>query len=159
MDSDGPPGTKEGPQPHGEPLVFNLVTDVGENLPLKSTSPACVRSTVTFSTHPFTHSPTCVLAALLNSLEKRTFLLQAVATNPLHMLPTRLRTRRLTRFQSHDCTMPRLLCRYAPAVAAAVAARDAHVATIKVVPDQNARGNDPAFAICGAPDSTVKYPQ
>lgn len=48
---------------------------------------------------------------------------------------------------------------YASAVGAAEKARAAHLATIEIVPDQNARGNDPTLAICGAPDSQKEYPQ
>ena len=48
---------------------------------------------------------------------------------------------------------------YAPAVKEAVEARAAHLATIEIVPDQNARGTDPSLAICGAPDSKKAYPQ
>eukprot|EP00729_Bicosta_minor_P026545 gene26545-12937_t len=42
---------------------------------------------------------------------------------------------------------------------AADAAKKTHLASIEVVPDQNARGNDPNFAICGAPSSRNTFPQ
>ena len=48
---------------------------------------------------------------------------------------------------------------YAPAVLAATAARESHLATVEIVPDQNARGNNPDLAICGAPDSQKQFPQ
>ena len=48
---------------------------------------------------------------------------------------------------------------YAQALATTTAARNAHLKTLRVVPDQNARGNDNRLAICGAPDSQKAYPQ
>ena len=48
---------------------------------------------------------------------------------------------------------------YVTAVKTAEQARVAHLATIEIVPDQNARGNDPQYAICGAPHSQRDYPQ
>mmetsp|Transcript_292 Transcript_292/g.945 ORF Transcript_292/g.945 Transcript_292/m.945 type:complete len:391 (+) Transcript_292:287-1459(+) len=48
---------------------------------------------------------------------------------------------------------------YERAVSAADVARRAHIATLQIVPDQNARGNDRNLAICGAPNSTAQYPQ
>eukprot|EP00911_Craspedida_sp_UC1_P001765 UC1_evm1s1347 len=39
------------------------------------------------------------------------------------------------------------------------AARDAHLATITPVPNQNARGSDPNFAFCADPHSQDKFPQ
>ena len=38
------------------------------------------------------------------------------------------------------------------------AARDAHLATITPVPDQNGRGSDVRYAVCGAPDSPSTLP-
>jgi arylsulfatase A len=48
---------------------------------------------------------------------------------------------------------------FTAAVAAAEKAREAHILTIKVVPDQNALGNNPDFIICGAPDSKIRFPR
>jgi hypothetical protein len=39
------------------------------------------------------------------------------------------------------------------------AAKARHLATISPVPDQNGRGSDARYAICGAPDSRAKLPQ
>jgi arylsulfatase A-like enzyme len=48
---------------------------------------------------------------------------------------------------------------YGPAVAAAEAARTAHLATLdRFVPDQMGRGTDRNLAICGAPHSQIRYP-
>eukprot|EP00040_Diaphanoeca_grandis_P011335 m.58000 g.58000 ORF g.58000 m.58000 type:complete len:678 (-) comp22484_c0_seq1:71-2104(-) len=89
IDKEGAPkGLPLGIQPADKPVIFNLVTDPGENSPLSNTDPA-----------------------------------------------------------------------YATALQATTLARNAHIATMEVVPDQNARGNNPAFAICGAPNSTIEYPQ
>jgi hypothetical protein len=107
MDSDGPPGTKEGPQPHGEPLVFNLVTDVGENLPLKSTSPACVRSTVVLN--PSIHSLTCLCTRSTVVLNPSIHSLTCLCTRGLAQL-----TRKAHTLATSSCHKPTAHAAHSP---------------------------------------------
>eukprot|EP00041_Stephanoeca_diplocostata_P031706 m.993232 g.993232 ORF g.993232 m.993232 type:complete len:693 (+) comp24011_c0_seq3:213-2291(+) len=47
---------------------------------------------------------------------------------------------------------------YTAAMAILSKARTSHLMTIQPVPNQNGRGTDPAYAMCGAPDSTARFP-